>query len=56
MSKKTTTHSPDYDYWAAKYARRGVKISTLRRLVALGVLTAEEFTEITGEDYVEPEG
>ena len=51
MSKKTNSHSPKYEYWAKKYARRGCTIEQLRRLVELGVITAEEFTEITGEVY-----
>lgn len=49
--KATVTHSPKFEYWAKKYARGGVRKDQLKRLVELEVITAEEYKEITGEDY-----
>lgn len=34
-----------------RYERNGCTKEQLRRLVELGALTAEEYTEITGESY-----
>ena len=51
MAKAKVTHSPDFEYWAKKYARRGCTKTQLRKLVSLEVITADEYKEITGEDY-----
>lgn len=48
MAKSKITHSPDFEKWAKKYARRGCTKAQLERCVQLGVLTAEEYEEITG--------
>lgn len=50
MAKKVT-HSPLFDKYAKRYLRGGCTKEQLRALVALGVLTADEYQEITGEDY-----
>lgn len=46
-----TEHSKDFEKYRDRYNRGGCTIEQLRRLVELGKLTPEEFTEITGEDY-----
>jgi uncharacterized XkdX family phage protein len=48
---KTTTHSPDFEKYKKRYQRRGCTKEQLARLVELGALTADEYKEITGEDY-----
>jgi len=56
MAKRTTAHSPMYDKYAKRYARGGCTKEQLAQIVKLGALTPDEYKEITGEDYVEPEG
>ena len=55
MAKKNVTeeltHSPLFEKYRTRYEKGGCTKDQLRRLVALGVLTGEEFFEITGEDY-----
>lgn len=51
MAKAKVTHSPDFEKWAKRYSRRGCTKTQLARLVTLGVLTAEEYEEITGDPY-----
>ena len=48
---KEAGHSPQYEKYAKRYERGGCTKAQLRRLVELGALTAEEYKEITGEDY-----
>lgn len=45
------THSPMFEKYLARYHRGGCTKAQLRRLVQLGALTADEYAEITGEDY-----
>ena len=49
MAKAKTTHSPMFERYAERYARGGCTKEQLAKLVALGVLTADEYEEITGE-------
>lgn len=51
MARAKATHSPDFEKWAKKYARKGCTKAQLKRLVELEVITADEYKEITGEDY-----
>lgn len=51
MAKNTNTHSPMFEKYAKRYARGGCTKEQLARLVELGALTADEYKEITGEDY-----
>ena len=51
MAKAKMTHSPLFEKYAERYARGGCTKAQLKRLVALGVLTAAEYEEITGEVY-----
>ena len=46
-------HSKLFEKYLERYNRGGCTKAQLRRLVALGVLTAEEYEEITGESYEE---
>lgn len=48
---KATEHSPQFEKYAKRYARGGCTKAQLKRLVELGALTAEEYKEITGDDY-----
>lgn len=43
------THSPLFEKYAKRYARGGCTKAQLAKLVELGVLTEEEYKEITGE-------
>ncbi len=51
MAKKTDNHSKNYykvrDYYKGRYW----SIERVRQAVVKGWITAEEFKEITGEDY-----
>lgn len=52
MAKKAAvTHSPQFDKYKKRYDRGGCTKSQLQQLVALGILTADEYTEITGDPY-----
>ena len=51
MAKKGVTHSPLFDKYYKRYKRGGCTKEQLAQLVALEVLTPEEYKEITGEDY-----
>jgi uncharacterized XkdX family phage protein len=53
MAKKTNTHSPLFEKYKARYERGGCTKAQLRKLVELGALTPEEYTEITGDPYNE---
>lgn len=39
--------------YAERFAKRGCTVEQLKKIVKLGKLTAEEFKEITGEDFAE---
>ena len=42
----------DFEKWNDRYKKHWCTKEQLQRLVQLGVLTEEEYQEITGEDYV----
>mgnify|MGYP001275679452 FL=1 len=42
----------DFEKWEDRYKKHWCTKEQLQRLVQLGVLTEEEYQEITGEDYV----
>lgn len=44
-------HSKLFEKYRDRYNRGGCTKEQLQRLVKLGVLTAAEYKEITGEDY-----
>jgi len=44
-------HSKLFEKYRSRYERGGCTKAQLKRIVALGALTAEEYEEITGEDY-----
>ena len=46
-----TTHSPQFEHLKERYEQGRISISMLRKYVLGGRITAEEFTEITGEKY-----
>lgn len=48
---KEVAHSKQFEKYKERYERNGCTKAQLKRLVALGVLTADEYKEITGEDY-----
>lgn len=48
---KTQEHSPLFEKYYARYKRGGCTKAQLRRLVALGALTPEEYEEITHEPF-----
>lgn len=49
--KKVSEHSPKFEL-VKKYYDNGLwSITAVRNAVAKGWITAEEFKEITGEDY-----
>ena len=50
MAKVKTAHSPLFEKYADRYARGGCTKEQLAKLVSLGVITAEEYKEITGGD------
>lgn len=39
--------------YAARFAKKGCTKEQLKKIVRLGQLTAEEYKEITGEDFTE---
>lgn len=41
----------DFEKWNDRYKKHWCTKDQLRRLVQLGVLTEEEYKEITGEEY-----
>ena len=41
----------DFEKWNERYKKHWCTKEQLQRLVQLGVLTEEEYKEITGEDY-----
>ena len=51
MAKNTTEHSKLFEKYRDRYNRGGCTKEQLRKLVALAAITADEFYEITGEDY-----
>ena len=51
MAKKKTTHSPEYDTIKFFYDHNLWDISKVHKAVEKGRITAEEYKEITGEDY-----
>lgn len=51
MAKKTVTHSPMFDKLKERYDKGYIRNDQLKRYVDLGVITADEYKEITGEDY-----
>lgn len=51
MATKTVEHSAKFVSLQERYNRRGCTKEQLKRFVGFGVITAEEYTEITGEDY-----
>ena len=51
MAAKKVEHSPKFEYWKNKYDMNKVRKDSLKRLVPLEVITAEEYQEITGEPY-----
>lgn len=50
-AKKSAVHSPQFDKYKKRYERGGCTKEQLRTLVEIGVLTAAEYEEITGEPY-----
>lgn len=46
-------HSKYYEKYAERYARGGCTKEQLQKLVALGILTQEEYDEIVGVDEAE---
>lgn len=52
-TKKKKTHSTQYEKYEKRYKRSGATKDQLRQLVGLGILTEDEFVEITGEPYAE---
>lgn len=52
MAKKTAaTHSPLFEKYKTRYEHGGCTKAQLKKLVKLGALTPEEYTEITGDPY-----
>ena len=41
----------DFEKWNDRYKKHWCTKEQLQRLVQIGVLTEEEYKEITGEDY-----
>lgn len=48
---KTAEHSKRFEDLSARYGRGGCTKDQLRRFTDYGVLTADEYKEITGEAY-----
>lgn len=46
-----TTHSAQYEHLKERYEQGRISISLLRKYVVGKRITAEEFEEITGEQY-----
>lgn len=53
MAKKTTEHSAHYAQVKGYYARKRWDIKKVHKAVECKWITAEEYKEITGEEYVE---
>ena len=53
MAKKTTEHSALFEKYKERYEKGYCTKEQLKKIVALGRLTADEYKEITGEDYEE---
>lgn len=51
----TTKHSRYFKKYKDRYRRNGCTKDQLWRLTDLGVLTKDEYKEITGDDYPESE-
>lgn len=52
MTTKTSiAHSARFEQLKGRYERKGCTKEQLKRYVGFGVITAEEYKEITGEDY-----
>lgn len=51
MAKKKITHSPKYDKVKYYYDHGLWTIEQVRKAVEKGWITAEEYKDITGEDY-----
>lgn len=58
MAKKKTEHSPKFDLVKTYYDRyvesegaRGWSLEMVKNAVVKGWITADEYKEITGEDY-----
>lgn len=47
----TKTHSKRFDTLKERYERGGCTKEQLQKFVGFGVITAEEYKEITGEEY-----
>lgn len=47
----TTTHSKKYGTLKERYERGGCTKEQLKKFVGFAVITAEEYKEITGEEY-----
>lgn len=44
-------HSPQFEHLKARYEQGRISDSMLRKYVAVGRITEEEYTEITGKEY-----
>lgn len=51
--KAAVTHSAQFEKYKKRYDRGGCTKEQLEQLVALGILTAAEYEEITGEPFPE---
>lgn len=51
MATKTVEHSKRFTDLKERYERNGCTKEQLKRFTEFGVLTADEYKEITGEDY-----
>lgn len=49
-----TKHSKEFLKYKKRYERGGCRKDQLKELVELEAITADEFREITGEDYTAP--
>lgn len=45
------THSPQFDHLMQRYDQGRISDSMLRKYVAVGRITAEEYKEITGNEF-----
>lgn len=52
-TKKKSARSKNFEKYEKRYKRGGCTKEQLEQLVALGILTADEFKEITGNPYEE---
>ena len=53
MAKKKAAHSPKFEMVKLFYDNGHWTVKMVKNAVAKGWITAEEFTEITGEEYAE---